>query len=241
MRVREVNAAHSKAVSGKEGTSVQRAFIIRPFGKKKDRSGREIDFNRVQTDLIDPALKAVKLDGGTTGEIVESGNIRQDMFALILEADIVVCDMTIHNANVFYELGIRHALRKKHSVLIRGDNSADDVPFDNLTDRYLSYDLDKPDAALEQLTKTLRDTLASDRTDSPIFDMLPTLLEVDPTSVQVLPRDFAQEVERAKAGRAAGWLRLLSQEVETRRLAGLAYDRPGAIGHWGLPGREPHL
>lgn len=41
------------------------------------------------------------------------------MFALILEADIVVCDLTIHNANVFYELGIRHALRKKHTVLLK--------------------------------------------------------------------------------------------------------------------------
>lgn len=33
---------------------MQRAFIIRPFGKKKDRAGREIDFDRVQYDLIDP-------------------------------------------------------------------------------------------------------------------------------------------------------------------------------------------
>ena len=47
--------------------------------------------------------------------------------------------------------------------------------------------------------------------------MLPTLPEVDPASVQVLPRDLTEEVERAKAAKAAGWLRLLSQEVETRR------------------------
>ena len=152
-----------------------------------------------------------------TGEIIEAGNIREAMFGLILEADIVVCDMTIHNANVFYELGIRHALRKKRSVLIRGTPVADDVPFDNLTDRYLAYDLDQPEAALQKLTDTLTATLASEKTDSPIFNMLPTLPEVDPASVQVLPQDLAEEVERAKAAKAAGWLRLLSQEVETRR------------------------
>jgi hypothetical protein len=196
---------------------MQRAFIIRPFGKKKDRAGREIDFDRVQAELIGPALETAKLGGGTTGEIVEAGNIREDMFAMILEADIVICDMTIHNANVFYELGIRHALRKKRSVLIHGAPSADDVPFDNLTDRYLQYNVDKPEAALQQLTDTLTATLASERTDSPIFKMLPALPEVDPASIQILPQDLAEEVERAKAGKAAGWLRLLSQEVETRR------------------------
>ena len=123
------------------------------------------------------------------------------MFGLILEADVVVCDMTIHNANVFYELGIRHALRKKRSVRIRGAPVADEVPFDNLTDRYLAYDVDKPDAALQQLTDTLTATLASERTDSPIFKMLPALPEVDPASVQILPQDLGEEVERAKAAK----------------------------------------
>jgi hypothetical protein len=196
---------------------MQRAFIIRPFEKKKDRAGREIDFDHVAAVLIEPALKAAGLGGSTTGEIIEAGNIRESMFALILEADIVICDMTIHNANVFYELGIRHALRKKRSVLIRGKPVSDDVPFDNLTDRYLSYDLDKPETALKMLTDTLTATLASEKTDSPIFNMLPSLPEVDPATVQVLPKDLAEEVERAKAAKAAGWLRLLSQEVETRR------------------------
>ncbi len=47
--------------------------------------------------------------------------------------------------------------------------------------------------------------------------MLPAPPDVDPASVQVLPQDLAEEVECAKAAKAAGWLRLLSQEVETRR------------------------
>jgi len=196
---------------------MQRAFVIRPFDKKQDRKGKEIDFERVSAELIEPALKAAGLGGSTTGEIIEAGNIREDMFGLILEADVVVCDMTIHNANVFYELGIRHALRKKRSVLIRGGPLADEVPFDNLTDRYLSYEVDNPGKALQALTDTLIATLASERTDSPIFKMLPTLPEVDPDKVAILPKDLSDEVDRAKAAKAPGWLRLLSQEVETRR------------------------
>jgi len=106
---------------------MQRAFAIRPFGKKKDRAGREIGYESVSTVLIEPALTAAGLGGGATGEIVEAGNIREDMFGLILEVDVVVCDMTIHNPNVFYELGIWHALRRNRSVLIRGAPTADGV------------------------------------------------------------------------------------------------------------------
>src|SRR6476660_8288473 len=105
-----------------------RAFVIRPFGPKKDSAGREIDFDHVHATLIGPALGAAGLGGGTTGEIIEAGNIREDMFKLIIEADLVVCDITVHNANVFYELGIRHALRKKRSVLIKGQQASDAPP-----------------------------------------------------------------------------------------------------------------
>lgn len=195
-----------------------RAFVIRPFGTKTDSSGKKIDFDRVQRELIDPALKAAGLGGGTTGELVEPGNIREDMFRLILEADMVVCDITLHNANVFYELGIRHALRKRRTVLIKGRPASDSTPFDVLTDRYLPYEIDDPAGARTTLADTITAALKSDRaTDSPIFQMLPTLPEADPSNVIVVPLDFGEEVSRAQAAKAKGWLRLLSEEVRGQR------------------------
>jgi tetratricopeptide (TPR) repeat protein len=195
-----------------------RAFIIRPFGPKQDSAGKLIDFERVHRELIEPALTAVGCGGGTTGQIVEAGNIREDMFALIIEADLVVCDITVHNANVFYELGIRHALRKKRTVLLKGEPTQDGTPFDVLTDRYVAYDIDNPSAAKDALIETLKTTLASEREpDSPIFKMLPGLAEADPERVQAVPMDFTEEVGRARAARSAGWLRLLATEVIGRR------------------------
>jgi len=195
-----------------------RAFVIRPFGIKKDSSGKEIDFERVHRELIDPALQATQFSGSTTGEIVEPGNIREDMFALILEADLVMCDITIHNANVFYELGIRHALRKRRTVLIKGGPSTDSTPFDVLTDRYLAYAVDSPAEVLGELTNTIMAALSSDReTDSPIFKMLPSLVEADSSKVSVVPVDFGEEVGRAQAANSKGWLRLLADEVRQRR------------------------
>ena len=217
---------------------MERAFVIRPFGKKKakakkdDTTEREIDFDAISKALIEPALSAVELRG-TTVDIMEAGSIREDMFSLILEGDVVLCDMTIHNANVFYELGIRHALRKKRTVLIKGRPVADEVPFDNLTDRYLAYDIDEPAKALPELINTLTATRASDRTDSPIFKLLPTLQEVDPDAVVILPKDLGEEIGRAKAAKAIGWLRLLSQEVETRRFQWPALRAIGR-GQWDI-------
>lgn len=195
-----------------------RAFVIRPFGKKQDSSGVEIDFERVQDDLITPALIANGLEGNTTVEVVVAGNIREDMFCLILEADVIVCDITVHNANVFYELGIRHALRKRTTLMIKGDPTADKTPFDLLTDRYLAYCIADPGAAVGALSQSIATSLADTRTtDSPVFQMVPALPEADPEKVQVVPPDLQQEVERAAAAGAKGWLRLLSREVRGRR------------------------
>jgi hypothetical protein len=195
-----------------------RAFVIRPFGTKKDSAGTEINFDRVHRELIGPALQAAGLSGETTGEIVDAGNIREDMFALIFGADLVICDITILNANVFYELGIRHALRKKSTVMIKGQPTKDNTPFDLLTDRYLSYEVGNPSATKGKLTETIKASLKSEReTDSPIFQMLPTLPEADPSKVQAVPVDFTEEVNRARAARSRGWLRLLSDEVRDRR------------------------
>src|SRR5262249_46319082 len=129
---------------------------------------------------------------------------------------------TVHNANVFYELGIRHALRRGRTVMIKHKGSKDSPPFDLLTDRYLAYDLEDGEAKTK-LAQVISATLQSDRkTDSPIFSMLADLPEADPSVTQVVPLDFTQEVDRARAAKSKGWLRLLAQDVRGRR-----FERPG--------------
>ena len=77
------------------------------------------------------------------------------MFRLILEADLVVADITIHNANVFYERGIRHALRKRETVLLKG-RGGDKTPFDLLADRYLQDEPEAPGPSKTALSHWLR-------------------------------------------------------------------------------------
>ena len=196
---------------------MSRAFVIRPFGKKNDMAGRCIDFEYIHEQLICPALEATTDGGGTTGEIVDAGNIREDMFALIIEADLVLCDITIHNANVFYELGIRHALRQHGTVLIKGEPS-DGTPFDLLTDRYLAYDIDAPSQKTEELINTIQSTLSfSRRTDSPIFQMVSDLPELDPERVQFVPLGFEEKVAQAYSSSDTQKLICLAREVTGER------------------------
>ena len=190
-------------------------FIVRPFGVKNG-----VDFEKVDRELISPALERLQMIGRTTGEITRAGNIRADMFHLLLTADIVVADISIHNANVFYELGVRHALRDKRTFLLRA--GIDEVPFDLKTDRYLSYDAKDPGASLQALIDALPATLRSDIADSPVYSMLPGLMAPDASAFVVVPEDFREEVERARQNAQKGDLRFLASE-----LSGLPWRREG--------------
>lgn len=188
-----------------------RAFIIRPFGKKEDAKKTLIDFDEVETKLIDPVLDQLGVTGRTTGEIVGQGNIRTDMFERLLTADLVVADLSIHNANVFYELGIRHSLRDRHTFLLRCD--ADKFPFDLQTDRYFTYNKDAPAESITPLYQALRETIDSGKTNSPVFASLPNMKEQDPSRFLVVPVGFGEEVERAAAEKRLGDLGLLAAEA----------------------------
>ena len=181
-------------------------FIVRPFGIKQG-----IDFEKVDKELIQKALKNIGINGTTTAAILEAGNIREDMFHLLLTADLVIADLSIHNANVFYELGIRHALRDKRTFLIRC--SKDEIPFDLKTDRYLTYEPDRPADSIEALTNGLKDTINSNRQDSPVFLMLPKLKAQNAEKFLTVPNDFGEEVEIARASSQKGKLALLAGTV----------------------------
>lgn len=212
------------------------AFIVRPFGVKNG-----IDFDRVERELIGPAMDKLDFAGRTTMDIASAGNIRADMFYLLLTADVVVADISIHNANVFYELGVRHALRDKWTVMIRAE--IDDVPFDLKTDRYMSYKVDDPKTALDSLITTLSQTKRNQKADSPVYGMIPGLKAPDPSLFVVVPEDFSEEVSRAAANKERGDLRFLASELngfrwkrEGLRLIGRAQfrlnDRKAAIETW---------
>jgi hypothetical protein len=206
-------------------------FIVRPFGKKGG-----VDFDLVETTLIAPAMEGAKVKGGTTGLIARSGNIRVDMFEQLVLADLVIADISVHNANVFYELGLRHALRDRPTILIRfkrpaaaatedeardkkdsktaDEPSPDDVPFDLKTDRYLEYDLKKPGDSVEDLTRAIKETLEATHIDSPVYLLLPELRPPSTGTLRAVAEEFREAVMKAAAKNDEAVLGLLAEEID---------------------------
>jgi tetratricopeptide (TPR) repeat protein len=154
-------------------------FVVMPFGIKQG-----IDFNRIYGDLIQPALDDCGFEVFRADDEQAAGNIRADMFQELLLADLVVAELSIDNPNVWYELGVRHALRARGVVLIQSVRETQ--PFDIYTDRKLYYHLRKgaPDPDyLEQdrraLAEMARATVEAwhGKRESPVFYHLPNLEE----------------------------------------------------------------
>ncbi|HJQ13253.1 MAG TPA: hypothetical protein VJ830_00790, partial [Anaerolineales bacterium] len=168
------------------------AFVIMPFGKKKGADGAIYDFNAIYSQLIKPALELAGFEPFRADEETASGDILTDMFQELLLADLCIADMSIDNANVFYELGIRHAFRKRGIVHIQAGRAY--MPFDVFNVRTTPYHittegvpdpefLEKDKAVISRVT---RDTWASDldAVQSPIFNLLDGLEEPDRKSLE---------------------------------------------------------
>jgi hypothetical protein len=149
-----------------------------PFGKKPDGKGGKIDFDAVYDALLAPAIRAAGLEPLRADEELVGGIIHKPMFERLIIADYAVADLTTGNANVFYELGVRHAARPYSTVLVGADVTR--TPFDLAPDRVLPYQLDRngrpanPEGDRDAIVATLR--AARDvATDSPVFQLLDNL------------------------------------------------------------------
>ena len=120
-------------------TARRHAFVAMPFGTKRDADGVLINFDKVYLDYLQPALEAAGLEVFRADQEQRAGDIRTDMFQELLVADLVVADLTLDNPNVWYELGVRHALRARGVVLVCGGRVT--TAFDLYTDRKLRYTL----------------------------------------------------------------------------------------------------
>jgi tetratricopeptide (TPR) repeat protein len=226
------------------------AFIAMPFGSKPGPGGGAIDFNRVLDDLLRPALEAAGCEVFRADEEMRAGDIRVDMFQELLVADLVLADLTLANANVWYELGVRHALRARGVVLAYGADpgwaaDADGAKaFDTYTERKLRYRLKDgaPDPATlaadrERLATMARETLATStrRKVSPVYALLPhlrqpqwqKLLLADANEFSDAYNDWARRMEVARQRNLPGDIMTLADETPTRALAREARRQAG--------------
>jgi tetratricopeptide (TPR) repeat protein len=148
-----------------------------PFGKKAAPSGAVIDFDRVHAELIAPAIEAADLEPLRADEESVGGIIHKPMFERLILCPYAVADLTLANANVFYELGIRHAFRPWSTVpMIAQDNR---LPFDVQMLRTVQYVLGPDGVPDPAQTDKTRQTIAGlliearrGKKDSPLFQLV---------------------------------------------------------------------
>jgi len=206
------------------------AFVIMPFGKKKGGDGSLYDFNAIYTQLIKPTLESVGFESFRADEEASSGDILTDMFQELLLADFCLVDMSIDNANVFYELGVRHAFRKRGIVHIQAGRSY--MPFDIFSVRTIPYHvtpegvpdpafIDKDKAAIARIARATWSS-EPERIHSPIFNLLTSLTETDRRSLRTplatgFWREYNEWKERvtiAQRQKRIGDILLLTEEIK---------------------------
>lgn len=148
-------------------------FVIMPFGDKRDARGRKIDFDKIYRSILVPAITEAELTPVRCDEVAESGLVHRRMLELIRDARAAVVDISLLNANVFYELGVRHALRRSVTVMVRRRGT--EVPFNVANLKLIEYDEHRPEhlaAARTAITEHLVNGLRSTRVDSLVHELL---------------------------------------------------------------------
>jgi hypothetical protein len=100
-------------------------FVLSPIGEEGSEYRKHADL--VLSSLIEPALAQLDLKAVRADKISVPGMITGQIMEHISRAKLVIADLSYGNPNVYYELALRHAVRKPFVQLIR---TADKLPFD---------------------------------------------------------------------------------------------------------------
>jgi len=139
-------------------------FVIMPFGGWLDKYYEEI---------YHPAISAVGLEPHRADDLFRPSTIVNDIWSYTKRAKLLLADLTDKNPNVFYELGLAHALAKP---VILVAESMDDIPFDLRALRIITYDKNAPnwgDVLKSKVESSIQEVLKS-----PAEAVLPAFLEV---------------------------------------------------------------
>lgn len=151
-------------------------FVLMPFGKKAAATGQVLDFDAIYELLIAPAVREAGLAPIRADEERAGGIIHKPMFERLVLCEYAVADLTSANANVFYELGVRHAVRPSSTLLVYAEGLGQ-LPFDVGLLRALPYRMGNDGKPLDsaatknRMAELLREARKG-AVDSPLFNLL---------------------------------------------------------------------
>jgi len=172
-------------------------FVIMPFGKKGTP-----DFTKnlkIYQQMIKPVLQECGYKAIRADELEHMGNITRDIIELLHSADLVVADLSGKNANVFYELGVRHTLFKCGTIPIIRDGEV--PPFDIANYRAIFYniEIDGPDLFMQELKSRIKtfERIDKKKSDNPVYDILGDDFIKSDVNIDEMKREL-KNIERAR-------------------------------------------
>jgi hypothetical protein len=158
-------------------------FVLMPFGRKLDERGRIVDFDAVYDHLIAPAVRAADMEPIRADQEEVGGAIHKPMFERLILCEYAIADVTGANPNVYYELGIRHAVRPRSTIILF--NEGQSLPFDIAQLRGLPYGLNDKGQPAEPakvgavVTQRLQAARRDGADDSPLFQLIDGMPRAD--------------------------------------------------------------
>ena len=151
-------------------------FVIAPIGEPDTDIRRTSD--QVFNHIISPAVKPRGYKPVRANHISEPGIITSQVIRYVVESPLVIADLTGRNPNVFYELAIRHAIRKPLLQLIK---KGEEIPFDVAGMRTIQFDihdLDNVEEAKQELVNQIKSVEeGKTKLDTPISVALDLTIE----------------------------------------------------------------
>src|SRR5271166_6655400 len=150
-----------------------------PFGRKMDAGGRVTDFDSIYRKVLTPAITQAGLEPVRADEEKIGGTIHKPMFERLMLCPYAMADITGANPNVFYELGIRHALRPRSTVILFREGTV--LPFDIMLVRGIAYKTDaagepvEPETTIGLIAAQLKEARNNPHDDSPLFQLVDDL------------------------------------------------------------------
>jgi hypothetical protein len=155
----------------------RKCLVVMGSGVKEDESNRRFDLDAVYRTTLKPAVEAAGFECRRAEEIEAGGAV----FNELLTAELVIADLTASAPSVYYELGIRHALRQFSTIVVAEDTQQVALSaFDKTILRYSQRDPkadgdDEVRRLQSEITKRILQTGDAARAGSPLYASLPQL------------------------------------------------------------------